>query len=121
VVDFDVVARMSKAHPKVWAGKGRRGDLRDPIERRTVSPGHPSRKVGIPRYRLDVTSGPADLIQLGLDGGKPGVGPVVVGVPLREAVELGTEFLHDAEDEARRLLDVLGEAHQNPYYVRRQR
>lgn len=26
-----------------------------------------------------------------------------------------------AEDEARRLLDVLGEAHQNPYYVRRQR
>jgi hypothetical protein len=26
-----------------------------------------------------------------------------------------------AEGEARRLLDVLGEAHQNPYYVRRQR
>ena len=99
--------------PQVVAGKGRRSDLRDPIEPWPVPSRCPSQEMGVRGDAFDVVSGPAEFGKFGLDCAEPGIGLVVLGVPLRPLINHQTDLLDAAfamGDPGLGPSDVLGEA-----------
>lgn len=113
VIPWRVSGPQVESGTQVVAGKGAEGDRREPIEPWVVPSRCPSQQMRVAGDAFDVVSGPAEFGEFGLDRVDPGIGSVVLGVPLRPLINHRTDLLDAAfamGDPGLGPSDVIGEA-----------